>query len=56
METNAISRRNLLKNSLVVGAGLGLGLPEAMAGSEKKAAHNFKFSLNTSTIREQNLG
>ncbi|RFS14337.1 sugar phosphate isomerase/epimerase [Emticicia sp. C21] len=56
METNAISRRNLLKNSLAVGAGLGLGLPEAMAGSEKKAAHNFKFSLNTSTIREQNLG
>ncbi|RYU96829.1 sugar phosphate isomerase/epimerase family protein [Emticicia agri] len=56
METNAISRRNLLKNSLAVGAGLSLGLPDAMAGSEKKAAHNFKFSLNTSTIREQNLG
>ena len=56
METNAISRRNLLKNSLAVGAGLGLGLPEAMAGTEKKAAHNFKLCLNTSTIREQNLG
>lgn len=56
METNAISRRNLLKSSLAVGAGLGLGLPDAMAESGKKAGHNFKFCLNTSTIREQNLG
>lgn len=56
METNAISRRNLIKSSLTVGAGLGLGLPNAMAESAKKAGHNFKFCLNTSTIREQNLG
>ncbi len=56
METNAISRRNLIKSSLAVGAGLGLGLPNAMAESAKKAGHNFKFCLNTSTIREQNLG
>lgn len=56
MEANTISRRNLLKNSLVVGAGLGLGIPETMAESTKKANHNFKFCLNTSTIREQNLG
>ncbi|WP_337044920.1 sugar phosphate isomerase/epimerase family protein [Emticicia sp. 17c] len=56
METNNISRRGLLKNSLAIGAGLSLGMPEAMAGSNKKATHNFKFCLNTSTIREQNLG
>jgi sugar phosphate isomerase/epimerase len=56
MENNAISRRNLLKNSLALGAGLGIGLPAAMAESGKKAGHNFKFCLNTSTIREQNLG
>lgn len=53
---SAISRRNLLKNTLAVGAGLGLGLPDAMAETNAKAKHNFKFCLNTSTIREQNLG
>ncbi|WP_259016237.1 sugar phosphate isomerase/epimerase family protein [Emticicia fluvialis] len=53
---SAISRRNLLKNTLAVGAGLGLGLPDAMAETHTKAKHNFKFCLNTSTIREQNLG
>lgn len=56
METNAISRRNLIKSSLAAGAGLGLGLTDAMAESTKKSGHNFKFCLNTSTIREQNLG
>ena len=53
---SAISRRTLIKNTLAVGAGLSLGLPDAMAETGIKARHNFKFCLNTSTIREQNLG
>jgi len=56
METNAISRRNLLKSSLTVGAGIALSSSDIMANADKKASHNFKFCLNTSTIREQNLG
>jgi len=56
MKNNELSRRNLLKNSLVVGAGVALGTSELVANPPKKAKHNFTFCLNTSTIREQNLG
>jgi 2-keto-myo-inositol isomerase len=47
-----ISRRNLLKTASM--AGLGMAAPEEIFKKKKK--HNFTFSLNTSTIREQNLG
>lgn len=51
-----ISRRNLIKSTLVTGAGLALGLENASAQAPKTAKHNFSFCLNTSTIRKQNLG
>jgi 2-keto-myo-inositol isomerase len=51
-----ISRRNLLKSSLVTGAGMALGLENVSAQAPKNAKHNFSFCLNTSTIRKQNLG
>lgn len=47
-----ISRRNLIKTASM--AGLGIAAPEEIF--KKKMKHNFTFSLNTSTIREQNLG
>lgn len=47
-----ISRRNLLKSTPMVG--LGMAMPEAIIKPKKQ--HNFTFCLNTSTIREQNLG
>ena len=47
-----ISRRDLLKSTPMVG--LGMAMPETIAKPKKQ--HNFSFCLNTSTIREQNLG
>ncbi|MES2796158.1 MAG: sugar phosphate isomerase/epimerase family protein [Bacteroidota bacterium] len=47
-----ISRRNLIKSASITG--LGMAIPEEIIKPKKK--HNFTFSLNTSTIREQNLG
>lgn len=48
-----ISRRNLLKSSVV--AGLSFELDQHTLLTHKKK-HQFSFSLNTSTIREQKLG
>jgi 2-keto-myo-inositol isomerase len=48
-----MDRRNLLKSTSIVG--LGMAMPEQFV-VEKKKKHNFSFCLNTSTIREQNLG
>jgi sugar phosphate isomerase/epimerase len=56
MNNNELSRRTLLKNSLVAGAGVALGTSELVANPPKESKHNFTFCLNTSTIREQNLG
>lgn len=51
------SRRKMLKNSgLAIGAAFWSGLPTAGAKSVAKPKHNFKYCLNTSTIRKQNLG
>jgi 2-keto-myo-inositol isomerase len=47
-----MDRRNLLKSASL--AGLSMGLPNERLKPKKK--HNFSFCLNTSTIREQNLG
>ena len=47
-----ISRRDLLKSTPMVG--LGMAMPETTVKPKKH--HNFSFCLNTSTIREQNLG
>jgi 2-keto-myo-inositol isomerase len=47
-----ITRRNILKAGLAVGAS---SLPNAETLKPKKK-HQFSFCLNTSTIREQNLG
>lgn len=54
MLSNYPSRRNFLKNTLVLGAGATLESPVEMPA--KPARHQFKFCLNTSTIRDQNLG
>ncbi|WP_394990574.1 sugar phosphate isomerase/epimerase family protein [Emticicia sp.] len=56
MESSNISRRNLLKSSLTVGAGLVLGVENAIAKPQNAAKHNFTFCLNTSTIRKQKIG
>jgi 2-keto-myo-inositol isomerase len=47
-----MNRRNLLKSNIL--AGLSLGLADGI--EMKKKRHNFTYCLNTSTIREQNLG
>jgi 2-keto-myo-inositol isomerase len=47
-----MNRRNLLKSTAI--ASFGLAKPEEMYKPKKK--HNFTFCLNTSTIRDQNLG
>ncbi len=47
-----ISRRNLIKTASM--ASLGIATP--IESFSKKKKHNFTFCLNTSTIREQNLG
>lgn len=56
MESSNISRRNLIKSTLVTGAGLALGLENTIAQPQHLAKHNFTFCLNTSTIRKQNIG
>ncbi len=57
MKQNNVSRRDLLRNSLVLGAGAALAVPaEATAKKPGKYKHNFTFCLNTATIREQKLG
>lgn len=55
MLSNYPSRRNFLKGSLTVGAGLTLETSELIA-NPPKSRHQFTFCLNTSTIRDQNLG
>lgn len=53
------SRRKMLKNSgLAIGATLfsGFTLANSKGSSVIKPKHNFSYCLNTSTIREQNLG
>jgi 2-keto-myo-inositol isomerase len=47
-----ISRRNLIKSASL--SGIGMVIPEEIM--KRKPKHNFTFCLNTSTIREQNLG
>ena len=56
MNSSTISRRNLLKSSLLTGAGLALGVEKATAKTQNIVKHNFSFCLNTSTIRKQKLG
>ncbi len=51
-----MNRRNLLKSSLALGAGLAFGTEKTIAKPQSFAKHNFTFCLNTSTIRKQNLG
>ncbi|MCK5105009.1 MAG: sugar phosphate isomerase/epimerase [Cyclobacteriaceae bacterium] len=52
-----LSRRKMLKNSgLTIGASMLAGLPALIGKPVEKRKHNFTFCLNTSTIREQNLG
>lgn len=52
-----LSRRKMLKNSgLAIGATLLSGIATARSNFVKKPKHNFSYCLNTSTIREQNLG
>lgn len=52
-----LSRRKMLKNSgLTIGASFLAGIPALMGKPVEKRKHNFTFCLNTSTIREQNLG
>jgi len=52
-----LSRRNMLqKTGLALGAALLGGLPASGEASRKTVKHNFTFCLNTSTLREQNLG
>lgn len=55
MLSNYPSRRNFLKGSLTLGAGLTLETSELIANPPKNH-HQFTFCLNTSTIRDQNLG
>lgn len=51
------SRRKMLKNSgLAFGATLLSGIATASGKFVKTPKHNFSYCLNTSTIREQNLG
>ncbi len=55
--TMTLSRRKMLKNSsLAIGATLLSGIAKAHSNFVKKPKHNFTYCLNTSTIREQNLG
>ncbi len=51
------SRRKMLKNSgLAIGVTLLSGIATASGNYVKKPKHHFTYCLNTSTIREQNLG
>ena len=51
-----MNRRNLIKSGLAGAAALASGTNLALAKKPKKKKHNFSFCLNTSTIRQQNLG
>jgi 2-keto-myo-inositol isomerase len=53
MQSESISRRNLLKSSALLGAGL--TIPNATSATTS-AKSNFTFCLNTSTIMKQNIG
>ena len=53
MQSESISRRNLLKSSALLGASL--TIPNATTASSS-AKSNFTFCLNTSTIMKQNIG
>jgi 2-keto-myo-inositol isomerase len=53
MQTENISRRNIIKSGIALSAGMALP-NETKAKSNAKS--NFTFSLNTSTIMRQNLG
>ncbi len=53
MQSEPISRRNILKSSIALGTGL--TLPNATIASPI-AKSNFTFCLNTSTIMKQNIG
>ena len=50
-----MQRRTLLKGSLLSTAALALSFDESFTEA-KKSKHNFTFCLNTSTIRQQNIG
>ncbi|MSR56812.1 MAG: sugar phosphate isomerase/epimerase [Planctomycetaceae bacterium] len=56
--TSQISRRELLQTAGVVSAGLAAGTATAAPQAVRTSAHDrpFRFSLNTSTIREQKVG
>ncbi len=51
-----MNRRNLLKSGLATAAVLGTGSTVLAETAKPKKKHNFTFCLNTSTIRQQNLG
>ena len=51
-----MNRRNVLKSSLSLGAGLALGVENVIAKPSFLAKHQFTFCLNTSTIRKQKIG
>lgn len=54
---NTLSRRKMLRNTgLAFGATMLPGLSFSYPPKHKDINHNFTFCLNTSTIREQNLG
>ena len=53
MQSESISRRNLLKSSIVLGTGLTFPNTTNTPSSVKS---NFTFCLNTSTIMKQNIG
>jgi 2-keto-myo-inositol isomerase len=53
MQSDSISRRNLLKSSIAIGTGLSLPNTTIATPSAKS---NFTFCLNTSTIMKQNIG
>ena len=53
MQSESISRRNLLKSSITLGAGLSL---PSTSNTSSIPISNFSFCLNTSTIMKQNIG
>lgn len=54
---HTLSRRKMLhRTTLAFGASMFAGIPMAKSFRPIKVSHNFTFCLNTSTIRDQNLG
>tara|TARA_R110000868_G_scaffold37111_2_gene131302 strand:- start:10255 stop:11202 length:948 start_codon:yes stop_codon:yes gene_type:complete len=54
-----MNRRNLIKSAFATGAAIALGGAKYLAGMKGpqiNETHNFSYCLNTSTIRNQNLG